>query len=218
QATASRGEVSALLLQPIDASVLYVLAHGAGAGMSHPFLDSVSRALAARGVATLRYQFPYMEAGGRRPDPPAIAQKTVRSAVVRAAETGLPLIAGGKSFGGRMTAYAAAGGQLPGVVGLAYLGVPLHPPGREGTDRWGPMTDIDLPMLFLQGDRDRLANLDLLRPVVRDLRPPGVLHVVEGGDHSFKVLKRSGRADCEVLTEIVDTLARWAHEVVAGYQ
>ena len=153
--------------------------------MSHPFLESVSQALASRGVATLRYQFPYMEAGG-------------------------------PSFGGRMTAYAASKGRLPGVLGLAHLGFPLHAPDCDSTDRWGPMTDVGLPMLFLQGDRDRLANLDLLRPLVRDLRPPGILHVIQGGDHSFKVLQRSGRSEEEVLTEIVDTLARWAQELVTG--
>lgn len=216
EATASHGEVSALLVRPADARALYVLAHGAGAGMSHPFMETVSRALAARGIATFRYQFPFMEAGRRRPDPPPIAKKTVRSAVARAAEIGLPLIAGGRSFGGRMTAYAASGGELPGVLGLAFLGFPLHAPGRDSTDRWGPMIDVGLPMLFLQGDRDRLANLDLLRPVVEDLGQPAVLHVVEGGDHSFKVLQRSGRTEHEVLTEIADTLAHWAHELVAG--
>ena len=214
RATESRGEVSARLVVPPDAQVLYVLAHGAGAGMDHPFMEAVAACLAAKQVATLRYQFPYMEAGGRRPDPPAVAQKTARSAVARAAEIGLPLIAGGKSFGGRMTAYAACKGALPAVSGLAFLGFPLHAPGRDGTDRWLPMTEVGLPMLFLQGDRDRLANLDLLRPLVDALKPPAVLHVVEGGDHSFRVTRRCGRSENEVLGEIGDALADWAHALI----
>ena len=213
-ATRSSGEVSGRLLQPADATVLYVLAHGAGAGMDHPFMDSIARRLATLGVATLRYQFPYMEAGGRRPDPPPIAKKTVRSAVRVAADVGLPLIAGGRSFGGRMTAYAAADEDLDGVLGLAFLGFPLHPSGREGTDRWRPMASLTLPMLFLQGDRDRLANLELLRPLLAEHGPTATLCVVEGGDHSFQVLKRSGRSENEVLDELAATIAGWAAGLV----
>ena len=209
-ATRSRGEVSAKLVVPTEAKVLYVLAHGAGAGMDHPFMATMARRLAERRVATLRYQFPYMEAGSRRPDPPAIAIKTVRSAVSRASEVGLPMIAGGKSFGGRMTAYAAAQGGLDSVLGLAFLGFPLHAPGRDGTERWSPMTSIAVPMLFLQGDRDRLANLELLKPLVLSLDPVATLEVVEGGDHSFQVLKRSERSDDEVVDQLSSVLSSWA--------
>ena len=216
RATDSRGEVSARLLVPAAAKVLYVMAHGAGAGMDHPFLESVAHRLAESKIATLRYQFPYMEAGGRRPDPPAVLVTTVCSAVARAAEVGLPMIAGGKSLGGRMTAYAAADTGLPGVHGLAFLGFPLHPPGRDGTQRWSPMTGVRLPMLFLQGDRDRLANLELLRPVVQKLEPSARLHVVKDGDHSFKVRKRSGRSDEEVLEEIADRVSKWALALVSS--
>lgn len=208
EATRSRGKVSARVVLPQKATALYVLAHGAGAGMDHPFMAAISERLASRRIGTFRYQFPYMEAGGKRPDQPAIAQKTVRSAVSKAAEFGLPLIAGGKSFGGRMTAYAAID-ALGAVAGLAFLGFPLHAPGRDGTERWGELVKLHHPTLFLQGDRDRLANLDLLRPLVTNLDPPGALHVVEGGDHSFKVLKRSGRTDDEVLDELAATLSKW---------
>ena len=207
--------MSALLCLPEDAFALYVLAHGAGAGMDHPFMEAISAQLAEHGVATLRYQFPYMEARGRRPDPPPIAQKTVRSAVDRAREFGLPVFAGGRSFGGRMTAYAAVD-ALEEIIGLAFLGFPLHASGRDGTERWGRLTELRRETLFLQGDRDRLANLDLLRPLVADLQPPGELHVVEGGDHSFKVLKRSGRSEAEVLEELARAIAEWARGLLAG--
>ena len=207
-ASRSSGEVTGRLLRPAGADLLYVLAHGAGAGMDHPFLEAVATRLADRGVATLRFQFPYLEAGRRRPDPPAIAKQTIRSAVERAAEEGLPVIAGGKSFGGRMTAYAAADG-LPGVRGLAFLGFPLHPPRRPGTARWEPMAGLAIPSLFLQGDRDALADLDLLAPLVRELPAPATLHVVAGADHSFAVLKRSGRTAAEVLDELADTIGEW---------
>jgi predicted alpha/beta-hydrolase family hydrolase len=215
QATRSSGEVSALLSMPEDAFAVYVLAHGAGAGMDHPFMEAISARLADRGVATLRYQFPYMEAGGRRPDPPPIAQKTVRSAVDRALEFGLPVFAGGRSFGDRMTAYAAVD-ALEEIFGLVFLGFPLHPSGRDGTERWGRLTELRRETLFLQGDRDRLANLDLLRPLVADLQPEGKLHIVEGGDHSFKVLKRSGRSEAEVLEELSQAISDWAKRLTIG--
>jgi hypothetical protein len=211
------GVVSALLERPPDAWLLYVLAHGAGAGMRHSFLGSISAALAARGVATLRYQFPYMEAGSRRPDPPAVAEATVRAAVSHgaAAAPDLPLLAGGKSFGGRMTSGAAAS-ALPGVRGLAFLGFPLHPPGRPGTRRGDHLVRVDLPMLFLQGTRDQFAQTDLITGVCQRLGSRATLHPVEGGDHSFSVPKSSGRTPAAVLDELADTLVQWVRSRVLG--
>ena len=205
------GEVSALLVRPPDARRLYVLAHGAGAGMRHPFLESIAQALAERSIATLRYQFPYMERRAGRPDPPAIAAATVRAAVAEAARVapGLPLVAGGKSFGGRMTSTAQAEAPLPGVRGLLFLGFPLHPPGRPDDKRAEHLAQVRVPMLFLQGDRDEFADLTLLRPVVQRLGERATLHLVEGGDHSFHVLKRSGRTDAEVMGELVGAIADW---------
>lgn len=206
--------VSGILQRPDSAASLLVLAHGAGAGMRHPFMEAVAEGLAARGVATLRYQFPYMEAGRKRPDRPAVAQATVLAAVdaARVECPDLPLFAGGKSFGGRMTSQAAAEGALPEVLGLVFLGFPLHAPGRESTDRAAHLAAVDLPMLFVQGTRDRLAGLDLLRPVLEDLGELATLHVIDGGDHSFHVLKRSGRTDEEALEELVEATARWMKE------
>ena len=206
------GEVSGLLLRPDGARLLYVVAHGAGAGMRHPFLESIAQRLAERSIATLRYQFPYMEQGARRPDPPAVAAATVRAAVAEAARLapGLPLVAGGKSFGGRMTSTAQAEEPLSGVRGLVFLGFPLHPPGRPGDSRAEHLAQVRIPMLFLQGDRDEFADLKLLRPVVKRLGVGATLHLVEGGDHSFKVLKRTGRAGDDVMTELVTTIDRWA--------
>jgi len=210
------GEVSALLVRPPDARRLYVLAHGAGAGMRHPFLESIAQALAERSIATLRYQFPYMERRAGRPDPPAIAAATVRAAVAEAARVapGLPLVAGGKSFGGRMTSTAQAEAPLPGVRGLLFLGFPLHPPGRPDDKRAEHLAQVRVPMLFLQGDRDEFADLTLLRPVVQRLGERATLHLVEGGDHSFHVLKRSGRTDADVMTELVATVDRWATKLL----
>jgi uncharacterized protein len=204
--------VSSLLLRPAEARLGFVLAHGAGAGMRHPFLAAVSARLAARGVATFRYQFPYIEAGGHRPDPPELAAATVRAAVEAAAHAmpGVPLVAGGKSFGGRMTSTAAAAAPLPGVRGLAFLGFPLHPPQRPGTKRAEHLAQVSVPMLFLQGTRDEFAELPLLEPVVRGLGPRAALHVVEGADHSFGVLKRSGRSEDDVLDELAGSLSDWA--------
>jgi len=211
------GSVSALLQRPPDAWLLYVLAHGAGAGMRHVFLESISAALAARGVATMRYQFPYMEAGGRRPDSPAVAEATVRAAVTRAAAAApeLPMIAGGKSFGGRMTSGAAAT-SLPGVRGVAFLGFPLHPPGRPGTRRADHLVRVELPMLFLQGTRDQFAQADLITGVCQRLGGRATLHPVEGADHSFGVPNSSGRTPAQVLTELADTLVVWARSRVLG--
>jgi predicted alpha/beta-hydrolase family hydrolase len=205
------GRVSALLVRPSNARALYVLAHGAGAGMRHPFLEAIARLLAERGIATLRYQFPYMERRARRPDPPAVAVATVRAAVGEAARLapGLPLVAGGKSFGGRMTSTAQAAEPLPGVCGLAFLGFPLHPPGRPGDSRGAHLADVKIPMLFLQGTRDEFADLDLLTPLVRRLGARATLQLTEGGDHSFRVPKRLGRTDGEVMTELALAIARW---------
>ncbi|MGH7509519.1 MAG: alpha/beta hydrolase family protein [Gemmatimonadales bacterium] len=210
--------VSAILKCPPDAWLLYVLAHGAGAGMRHKFLESMATALAARGVATFRYQFPYMEAGSKRPDSPEVAGATVRAAVDRAAAVspGLPIIAGGKSFGGRMTSTATARGLVPVVQGLVFLGFPLHPPGQPGISRAEHLDQVDLPMLFLQGTRDHFARLDLLTPVCRRLEPRATLHLVDGGDHSFAVLQRSGRTPADVIEELADALVTWARARVTG--
>jgi predicted alpha/beta-hydrolase family hydrolase len=212
------GRVSGLLERPAEAWLLYVLAHGAGAGMGHKFLESMATALAARRVATLRYQFPYMEAGMKRPDSPRVAEATVAAAVRRAAELApeLPAIAGGKSFGGRMTSGAAARGLLPGVKGLAFLGFPLHPPGQPGTERADHLDQVHVPMLFLQGTRDTFARLDLLEAVCLGLEARATLHLVEGGDHSFGVPKSSGRSAAEVFDELADILVRWAQPLVPG--
>ncbi len=180
--------------------------------MRHPFLERVAQSLAGQGIATFRYQFPYMEQGRKRPDPPRVAEATVRAAVhaARAAAPDLPLIAGGKSFGGRMTSSAQAEEPLAGVGGLAFLGFPLHAPGRTGVGRAAHLEAVAVPMLFLQGTRDTFAELDLLRPLCADLGPRATLHVVEGGDHSFKVLKRSGRAEADVIEELTQSIADWA--------
>ena len=212
------GPVSAILVRPPNAWLLYVLAHGAGAGMRHRFLESISETLAGRGIATLRYQFPYLEAGRKRPDYPPVLQATVRAAVVKAAELEpeLPLIAGGKSLGGRMTSGAASETPLAGVRGLVFLGFPLHPPGQPGTSRADHLDRVDVPMLFLQGSRDDFARVDLITDVCEGLEPNATLHVVDGGDHSFGVLKRSGRTPSEVIGELVDTAVEWARSHVLG--
>jgi len=204
--------VSALLIKPRDARACYVFAHGAGAGMTHAFMTEAAEGLAARGFATLRYQFPYMEKGGKRPDPPAVAQSAVRGAVTEAARAcpGLPLIAGGKSFGGRMTSQAQAKAPLPGVVGLAFFGFPLHAAGKPSSERADHLADVHVPVLFLQGSADKLAEVDLLKPVVKKLGARASLHLVEGADHSFHVPKRSGRSDRDVMAEILDVFASWA--------
>ena len=206
--------VSGLLTLPSDAVALYVLAHGAGAGMAHPFLATMAAALAERRVGTLRYQFPYMEAGSRRPDSPPVAHATVRAAVAEAARRapGLPLFAGGKSFGGRMTSQAEALDPLPEVAGLIFLGFPLHPPDKPGIERGEHLDDIAVPMLFLQGSRDEFAHLTLLEPVCRRLGERATLHLVEDANHSFKVPARSGRTDAAVRAELADALAGWIRE------
>lgn len=210
------GDVSALLLRPHDARCLLALAHGAGAGMRHVFMESIAERLARRGVATLRYQFPYVEAGRRAPNPPALLTATVRAAVAVAADVAgdLPLIAGGKSMGGRMTSLAAAAAPLPGVRGIVFLGFPLHPAGRPANERGDHLRDVSVPMLFLQGTRDRLADLTLMQPLCDELGERAALHVVERGDHSFHVPKRSGRSDAEVLDELASAVERWAAGLV----
>jgi predicted alpha/beta-hydrolase family hydrolase len=208
--------VSALLLRPENASACYVFAHGAGAGMSHPSMETVAAGLYDRGIATLRYQFPYMEKGGRRPDAQAVAHAAVRAAVKEAARccSGMPLIAGGRSFGGRMTSQAQAIAPLAGVRGLAFLGFPLHPAGKPSIARAEDLSDIKIPMLFMQGTRDNLAELKLLEPVIEGLGSLASLHVVQEADHSFHVPARSGRNDAEVMNEVLDTLAAWAGTIV----
>jgi uncharacterized protein len=203
--------VSALLLRPDHARACFVFAHGAGAGMSHPSMETLATGLCDRGIATLRYQFPYMENGSRRPDAPAVAHAAVRAAVKEAAHrcAGLPLIAGGRSFGGRMTSQAQALAPLNGVRGLAFLGFPLHPAGKPSVTRAAHLSGLKIPMLFLQGTRDDLAELKLLEPVVKSLGVLASLHLVQGADHSFHVLKRSGRNDAEVMGEVLDTFAAW---------
>jgi uncharacterized protein len=209
------GEVSAILMRPATAQWLLVLAHGAGAGMTHPFLEKLARELAEAGVATFRYQFPYMEQRRRAPDSPWVATATVAAAVRAAAKAagGLPLFAGGKSFGGRMSSQAASQQLLEGVRGLVFFGFPLHPPNKPGTKRAEHLDKVELPMLFLQGTRDTLADLKLLRPICSSLGSRAKLHVIETADHSFHVLKSSGRSDAEVLRELAQTTASWAERL-----
>ncbi len=205
------GTVSAILTQPDNARACYVLAHGAGADMRHSFMDKVAAGLADRGIATLRYNFPYMENKQRRPDQPAVAHAAVRAAVGEAARLcpGQKLVAGGKSFGGRMTSQAQSKAPLPGVKGLAFLGFPLHADGKPSTERAEHLAGIAIPMLFLQGTRDKLADLGTLKPVIEALGPKATLHEVAGGDHSFAVLKKFGRTNEEALAEVLDTLTAW---------
>ncbi|MBR1146628.1 alpha/beta family hydrolase [Bradyrhizobium sp. AUGA SZCCT0431] len=214
----SADPVSALLIHPSQARACYVFAHGAGAGMAHASMETIATGLADRGIATLRYQFPYMEKGSKRPDAPVVAHAAVRAAVAEAARNcvGLPLIAGGKSFGGRMTSQAQAIDALPGVRGLAFFAFPLHPAGKPSSDRAKHLAEVDIPMLFLQGTRDALAELNLLEPVVKGLGKRATLHLVKDADHSFHVLARSGRNDREVMSEVLDAFAAWAGKIGAG--
>ena len=207
--------VSGLLQAPREAHACYVLGHGAGAGMAHPFLAAIADGLAERGIATLRYQFPYMEQGSKRPDTPKVAQATVRAAVLDAARlaTGLPLFAGGKSFGGRMTSQAQAAAPLPGVRGIVFLGFPLHPPGKPSQERGKHLFDVQIPMLFLQGTRDELANLPLMETLCQQLGARATLKLFQDADHSFHVPARSGRKDAEVRAELLDALADWINKI-----
>jgi predicted alpha/beta-hydrolase family hydrolase len=208
--------VSGLLLAPSRAHACYVLAHGAGAGMTHPFMAAVAEGLAQRGIATLRYQFSYMEQRAKRPDPPALAQAAVRAAVAEALRLvpDLPLIAGGKSFGGRMTSQAQAAAALPHVRGLAFLGFPLHPAKRPSVERAQHLAAVELPMLFLQGERDALAELGLIRSVSDKLGARATLHLFAHADHSFHVPARSGRNDSDVRNEMLDALVAWTLSVI----
>lgn len=210
------GKVSALIDRPMEPRSMLVIGHGAGAGMRHRFLESLVERLNARSIATLRYQFPYMEQGRKRPDHQSRLLPTVRAAVRTAREVAgeLPLFAGGKSMGGRMTSLAAAKEPLEGVRALVFFGFPLHAPGRDGSERAEHLTAVDVPMLFLQGTRDRLARLDLLEPVCASLDGRATLHVVDGGDHSFHVLKRSGRTDDDALDELAERTATWTRELI----
>jgi predicted alpha/beta-hydrolase family hydrolase len=214
-ATRSSGDVSAILTAPARPKGLYVFAHGAGAGIRHRFMEAVAERLDEHGLATFRYQFPYMEAGRRAPNPAPVLVKTVRSAVAEAAKLlpGVRLVAGGKSMGGRMTSTAAAEEPLPGVLGLAFFGFPLHAAGRPSADRGAHLRDVRLPMLFLQGTRDKLAELDLLSPLLATLRPKPRLELVEEGDHSFHVPKRTGKTDDGVLDDLCEAFADWFSEL-----
>jgi len=209
--------VSGLLLAPTEARACYVLAHGAGAGMSHPFITAIANGLAERGIATLRYQFPYMEHGSKRPDSPKVAHATVRAAVEEASRLvpELALFAGGKSFGGRMTSHAQAASPLPRVRGLAFLGFPLHPPGQPSDERAKHLFDVQIPMLFLQGTRDDFAQLQLLEPLCKELGARAGLKLFQDADHSFHVPARTGRKDSEVRGELMDALAEWIEMVLA---
>ena len=214
---AGAGRVSGLLLGPAEPAGLLVFGHGAGAGMRHTFMETTATALAERGVGSLRYQFPYVEAGRRAPDRTPVLVAAVRAAVEAGVElardlasgSDCPVVAGGKSMGGRMTSTAAADAPLPGVEGLVFFGFPLHPAGRPGTERANHLADVGLPMLFLQGTRDTLADLDLLRPVLAELEPRPTLHVVQDADHGFHVPKRTGRKDREVIDELAAATAAW---------
>ena len=210
--------VSGLLQTPERPRGCYVLAHGAGAGMDHPFMVAVAAELARRGIATLRYQFPYMERGAKRPDPPQLAQATVRAAVAAALRLlpELPLIAGGKSFGGRMTSQAQSKAPLQGLCGLAFLGFPLHPAGRPSQNRAEHLFEVQIPMLFLQGTRDTLASLDQLEPLCKKLGRRATLKLFADADHSFHVPARTGRKDAQVLGDVLDALAAWLDSVIAS--
>lgn len=210
-ASKSAGAVSAVTVRPRGARAWLIFGHGAGAGMEHPFMSRVSELLAERGVATFRYQFPYMEKGRKAPDPQPVLLATIRSAVEAAgrASRGLPLFAGGKSMGGRMTSLAAASEPLPGVRGLVFFGFPLHGMGKPSAERAAHLSDVTVPMLFLQGTRDNLADLGHVRRVTRKLGAKAELHVVDGGDHSFHVRKSDGRTDAEVLKEVAGAAADW---------
>jgi uncharacterized protein len=208
--------LSGLLIAPPTARACYVIAHGAGAGMEHPFMGSVAEGLADRGVATLRYQFPYMERGSKRPDVPNVAHAAIRAAVATIADLApdLSVIAGGKSYGGRMTSQAHAASPLPRVRGLAFLGFPLHSAGRPSEDRGTHLFEVRLPMLFLQGSRDRVADLQVLQPLVMKLGARETLKLLLDADHSFHVGARTGRKDADVRADMLDVLARWIDMVL----
>jgi len=215
-AVSSKERVSGLLLAPAGARACYVLAHGAGAGMTHPFLAAMAQDLAARNIATFRYQFPYMEKGSKRPDTPRVARATVRVAVSAASRLvpELPLFAGGRSFGGRMTSAAQAESPLPDVRGLAFLGFPLHPAGQPSDERAAHLSTVQIPMLFLQGTRDELADLQLMQAVAVRLGARATLKLFADADHSFHVPARTGRKDADVRAEMADALANWIETTI----
>jgi predicted alpha/beta-hydrolase family hydrolase len=206
-----RREVSAVLLRPRSAKVLYVLGHGAGAGMRHRFMQAIAEQLAARDIATLRYNFPYTQEEKKRPDPQKVLLSTVHNAILLAKQRapGLALFAGGKSMGGRMTSLLASTTPLPGLVGLAFLGFPLHGAGRPSRERAAHLHAFDLPLLFVQGSRDKLCELEELRPLVQELGSRATLHVLPDGDHSFSMPKRSGRTEADIRAEVADVVADW---------
>jgi predicted alpha/beta-hydrolase family hydrolase len=208
------------MLSPSHARACYVLAHGAGAGMNHTFMAAVAAELARRDIATLRYQFPYMERGTKRPDPPQLAQATVRAAATAALDLlpNCPLVAGGKSFGGRMTSQAQAKTPLKGVCGLAFLGFPLHPAGRPSQDRGAHLFEVQIPMLFLQGSRDNLASLDQLEPLCKKLGRRANLNLFVDADHSFHVPARTGRTDAQVVTQMIDAFVAWFDGEIARFE
>jgi predicted alpha/beta-hydrolase family hydrolase len=203
--------VSGVLIRPDGAKALFVLAHGAGVGMNHPSMEWSARGLAERGIATLRYQFPYMENGGGRPDPPQLAQATVRAAVAGATDVAsdLPLFAGGRSYGGRMTSQAQSIAPLPNVRGLAFLGFPLHPSGKPSAERAEHLEKVEIPMLFVSGSRDALAELELLKPLVKGLGKRATLHLIDQADHGLRVPAKSGRTPQEAQAEALDAVAAW---------
>lgn len=205
------GAISGLLQKPAGTRACYVFAHGAGAGMNHAFMGAIAQGLAERGIASLRFNFPFMEQGSKRPDSPAIAHAAIRAAVAEAARhmPDVPLFAGGKSYGGRMSTQAQAAEPLPGVDGIVLVGFPLHPAGKPSTERAEHLAGVKLPMLFLQGTRDALADLDLITQTTASLGKKATLHIVEGADHAFHVLVRSGRTDAQVREELLDTMAAW---------
>jgi predicted alpha/beta-hydrolase family hydrolase len=207
----SGGSVSGRLQTPASVEACYVFAHGAGAGMDHAFMAQISEGLSERGIASLRFNFPFMEQGSKRPDSPALAHAAIRAAVAEAARhmPGVPLFAGGKSYGGRMSTQAQAAEPLPGVKGMVLVGFPLHPAGKPSTERAAHLNDVKLPMLFLQGTRDALADLDLITQTTAKLGKKASLHIVDGADHAFHVLVRSGRTDAQVRDELLDTMSAW---------
>ncbi|MBW8720962.1 MAG: dienelactone hydrolase family protein [Polaromonas sp.] len=207
----SGGTISGLLQTPVSAKACYVFAHGAGAGMNHTFMEAIAQGLAERGIASLRFNFPFMEQGSKRPDSPAIAHAAIRAAVAEAARRtpGVPLFAGGKSYGGRMSTQAQAMEPLPGVEGIVLVGFPLHPAGKPSSERAAHLAGVKLPMLFLQGTRDSLADLALITQTTASLGKKATLHIVDGADHAFHVLVRSGRTDAQVREELLDTMAVW---------
>ena len=211
QASKSSGNVSAVLMTPEEAKYVLVLAHGAGAGMNHPFMEMLSVKLVEKNFAVFRYQFPYFEKGRRSPDPPNILTATVGSAIETVSKKlkGLPIYAGGKSLGGRMTSTAASKEALPNVKGIIFFGFPLHAPGKPSSDRAEHLFRVNVPMLFLQGTRDKLADLNLLKPVIKKLKDKAELHVIEGADHSFHVLKSSGRTDEQIIEEMAKATSDW---------